>query len=379
MIQGWIGALRRTDGVLTLAVAVLLMLGFAALYSVSLSSGSSQLLFKQGLAVTGGGLAAAALAISNYRLLRGASFLLYGVTIATLAGVLIIGTSVRGTTGWFSLFGFHLQPVEFAKVSLIILLARYLGQRGDRPFRWKDWLITGGITALPVLLTFLQPDTGSALLLLAVWGGMMTAAGASKRQLFFLVCLMAVVGSLAWQTVLADYQKQRVLVFLHPSADPSGEGYNVHQAMIAIGSGGWFGRGLGFGPQSQLRFLPERQTDFIFAVLAEELGLVGTLLVLVALAALVLRSFHQAALARDPFAGNLLSGLAFLFLFQSSVNVGMNFGLLPVTGVPLPFVSYGGSSLVSALLAVGIIQSVAARNTDHRRLFQRTDSWYRGN
>ena len=149
--------------------------------------------------------------------------------------------------------------------------------------------------------------------------------------------------------------------------------------MIAIGSGGWFGRGLGFGPQSQLRFLPERQTDFIFAVLAEELGLVGTLLVLVALAALVLRSFHQAALARDPFAGNLLSGLAFLFLFQSSVNVGMNFGLLPVTGVPLPFVSYGGSSLVSALLAVGIIQSVAARNTDHRRLFQRTDSWYRGN
>lgn len=357
------GFVRQFDWLLFAAVFALVLFGLTAIYSVALSQTSADFIFikKQVLALVIGGVGFGVFALSNYRQLRSYSLILYLVGILFLLGVLIFGTTVRGTTGWFAVAGFSFQPVELMKIILIIVLARYFSDRARRRLGWREIIESGILVAVPTILVLLQPDLGSALILVMLWAAVILVAGIRKVHLLILTLGFSLTSVLSWFFVLADYQKARIMTFLNPAYDPLGQGYNVTQAMIAIGSGGWFGRGLGFGSQSQLKFLPEAQTDFIFAVIAEELGFLGVLLVLAAFILLITRILRLIKLSTDNFTSYLLLGIGAVIFFQFLVNVGMNLGLLPVTGVALPFVSYGGSSLLMTLIMIGIVESVALR------------------
>ena len=348
---------------LILAAFTLVLFGLAAIYSVELSHGSTDFLNiqKQSAAAIIGWSLFLLVACSNYHLLRNYAVVLYLFGLALLCGVLAFGTTVNGTTGWYAVGPISFQPVEFMKLALAVALASYFSRRARLEFGWRELFESGALTAVPVGLVLLQPDLGSAVLLVGTWGILSLFAGITRRHLAALATAAAVFGTFAWKFLLAPYQKDRILTFADPTADPLGQGYNVAQALIAVGAGGWFGSGLGFGSQSQLKFLPESQTDFIFSVIAEELGFLGVALLLAAFLVVFLRIWRVARRTNDDFTGYLMIGIGAVTFVQFFVNAGMNLGVLPVTGVALPLVSYGGSSLVFTLVMLGIVESVAMR------------------
>jgi rod shape determining protein RodA len=254
------------------------------------------------------------------------------------------------------------QPVEIAKVILAIFLAAFLASRVHRRLTWQ----TLGLSALAMLpytaLVMLQPDFGSAMILIALWIAVVLFCGLPKHAWWILLLSFLAAASLLWTVGLKDYQRDRILTFLNPTLDPYGASYNVTQARIAIGSGGWLGKGIGEGSQARLRFLPEASTDFMFAVLGEELGFVGLLVALSLFAFLLYRLIRIGLLARDAFAGILLIGLASVIALHLVINAGMNMGLLPVTGIPLPFASAAASSLISMLIMIGLAESVVVQS-----------------
>ncbi|MFH0779922.1 MAG: rod shape-determining protein RodA [Parcubacteria group bacterium] len=355
--------LRKFDWALAAAVFLLFCLGLAAIYSVSLSKAVPDFgNFRKQIVFGAVGFAALVFfGVSNYSGLRVYSRLVQVTTVILLVLVLFIGSIVHGTKGWFMIAGFGLQPVEFAKIALIIVLARFFSNRFQHFQIAKHIIISLFITLSFVILVALQPDLGSAIVLMGIWLLLLAFTGLPKRYFLFMLFIALVLAAIAWTGFLADYQQSRILTFLHPTSDPLGGGYNVTQSIIAIGSGHFFGRGLGSGSQSQLRFIPESQTDFIFAVIAEELGLFGVFLVLAFFAVILYRLFAIARRARDDFGLFLCLGIACVFFIHLFVNVGMNMGLMPVAGISLPFLSYGGSFLVSCLIMVGIAESVAVR------------------
>ncbi len=345
-----------------MAIFTLFLLGLSAIYSVELSQDAASLLQvkKQIVAGVVGVLLFLILALSNFKLLQNYSLALYVVCILLLVGVLFFGSTIRGSTGWFEVGGVSLQRVEFMKIALVISLATYCS-RHARPLRPRHLFESGLITALPVGLVLLQPDLGSTSILVGTWLVVLVCAGIPWRYVVAMGAVLVVVLGMSWQFLFADYQRARIESFLNPQIDPLGEGYNVAQAIIAVGSGGWLGSGLGSGTQSQLKFLPESQTDFIFAVIAEELGFFVFCLVLASFAVVFIRLRSHVALSRDDFTSFLLLGSGAVFFLQFFVNIGMNLGLFPVTGIGLPFVSYGGSSLLVMLTFAGIIESVVIR------------------
>jgi rod shape determining protein RodA len=355
-----LSTIRSQDWWLTFGMFTLILFGMAAIYSVALSQDGGDFLNvkKQLVAIVIAGVCYLFLLTSNYRLLRSYSKVLYAGGVLLLLGVLFFGSTIRGTTGWFDLGIFSFQPVELMKVVHAITLAVYCSERARRQFGWREVFETIGLTAVPVLLTLVQPDFGSAMLLVGMWFVVVLFAGMRKRHLMSLAALGFVVAFFGWEFFLADYQRARLMTFMDPTADPLGQGYNVAQAIIAVGSGGWFGSGLGFGSQSQLKFLPESQTDFIFAVIAEELGFFGICLMLSAFALVFWRIYGSVKRTRDAFAVYLLLGIGGVMFLQFVVNVGMNIGLLPVTGLGLPLVSYGGSSLILFMAMMGIVQNI---------------------
>ena len=355
--------LPKCDWLLIGATAILVAFGLAAIYSVALSVEGGDLRFfeKQLIAFALGTVLIFMLSLSNYRLFRNWTLLAYLAGVLLLIGVLLFGTTIRGTTGWFSLFGFSFQPVEFMKIALVLILAKYFSEKARRQFGWRELIVSGILTLLPAVLVMLQPDFGSASIMIGLWAIFIFFAGIRFLHAAALLGAAGISGLVAWFFLFVDYQRERILIFLDPERDPLGRGYNVLQAIIAIGSGQWFGRGLGFGSQSQLKFLPESQTDFIFAVIAEELGFVGVLFVLGAFLLLFGRLFKLVRLSRDDYTSYLLIGLGAVLFIQLLVNVGMNLGLMPVTGIALPFVSYGGSSLLMSLVMIGLIHSIAVR------------------
>jgi rod shape determining protein RodA len=357
--------MRSADWIFILVIFVLFLLGLSAIYSVELSQDTASLLQvkKQVAAGLVGVVLFLVLALSNFKLLQNYSLALYVACVLLLVGVLFFGSTIRGSTGWFVVGGISLQPVEFMKVSLVIALAAYFSRRTARPFQARHLYESGLIMLLPVVLVLLQPDLGSASVLVGAWLVVLVCAGLPWRFLFGLAGALAVLFLMSWQFLFADYQRARILSFLDPSLDPLGQGYNVTQAIIAIGSGGLFGSGLGFGTQSQLKFLPESQTDFIFAVIAEELGFFGVCILLAAFAVLFVRLRKQVLFSRDDFTSFILLGAGAVFFSQFLVNVGMNLGLFPVTGIGLPFVSYGGSSLLAMFVLAGIIESIIIRRS----------------
>lgn len=355
--------LQRFDWILFLSVLVLFAFGISAIYSVELSRESSEfvLVRKHVIAFVIGLVLLFIAANSNYLLLRSYGRFLYILGVLLLVGVLFFGTTLNGTTGWFIVGNVSFQPVEFMKFALAVQLARYFGEHARRRFGWREIFGSGLLVAIPTGLTLLQPDLGSAILLVGMWLVVMFFAGIRVRHVSALVVAGILVSIIAWTFLLADYQRDRLIVFMNPEIDPLASGYNITQARIAIGSGQLLGRGLGFGSQSQLKFLPESQTDFIFAVIAEELGFIGVMVVLTAIAIILWRVLSSASQARDNFTGYLAVAIFAILFVQMSVNIGVNLSMFPTTGVALPFVSYGGSSLLVSLLMIGVIQSIIAR------------------
>ncbi len=356
--------LRSIDWALFFSVLILLFLGMAAIYSVDLSKDVAEFINvkKQLVAIFVAAGVCGFVVLSNYKLLQNYAPILYFIGIGLMSSVLFFGHTIRGARGWFVFGQVSFQPVEFMKAALVIALATYFSKRARRFFGKREFFESLGIMVLPVLLTFMQPDLGSASVLIGIWFFITLFAGMPKLYVLFLTIVGSVLTSFSWIFLFQEYQKARVLTFLDPSLDPLGQGYNVTQAIIAIGSGGWFGRGLGFGSQSQLKFLPESQTDFIFAVIAEELGFVGVVLLIGAFILLVFRLLHYLNNSRDNFTSFLLLGICSVIAIQLFVNIGMNLGVMPVTGIGLPFVSYGGSSIVLFLVFIGIVQSIAIRS-----------------
>lgn len=354
--------IRGADlGLLTVTV-LLVLFGLAALYSFSLTgAGDRSLLYRQAI-IAGLGIAGALFVMRlDYRGLVAVHWILYTISIALLLAVLVFGQTVRGTTGWFSFGFFQFQPVELVKVLMALVIAKFLSDRAARIGEWRTIFLSGLLMGVPVGLVMLQPDLGSAIVLIGMWLGVMVALPVPRRKIALIFAAMLVLTIMAWSFFLQPYQQDRILDFLSPSRDPLGTGYNVRQAVTAIGSGGWFGRGLGLGPQSQLNFLPERQTDFIFATIGEELGFVGAATLITLFGLFFWRVGRLAGRARDTIGLIIAVSLTTMLFLHVLINIGMNLGIFPVTGLPLPFLSYGGSSLAACLLAVGLLESIIIR------------------
>jgi rod shape determining protein RodA len=357
---------KKFDWLLLLTVCLLIILGLILLYSVALGSQTEQNLLnlKKQIAFFVLGLAVIIfIAIFvDYRILIKYNGVLYALGLILLMAVLLFGRSIRGTTGWFSIGILSFQPVEFAKIFLIIFLSKFFSDKAKYIGQLKYLLLSSIGVIFLVILVVLQPDFGSAIIMVAIWGGLILLTGIKKSHLILMLGLIVISSLILWLFIFQDYQKQRIEVFLNPAADPLGSGYNITQAIIAIGSGGLVGKGLGFGSQSQLKFLPESQTDFIFAVLAEELGLAGIFLLLALFGFLFFKLAQIAKATRDNFALYLIVSIAIMFFCQFIINIGGNLGLLPITGITLPFVSYGGSSLLANMILIGLAESIVIRN-----------------
>jgi len=367
-------ALRQLDLVLLLAVAGLIALGSLLVWSATRqrmldADLDPQAFLKRHLVNAAIGLVVGAIAAGvDYRSLQTYAPLVYLASCVGLVVVLSpVGRTINGAHSWIVLGGgFQVQPAEFAKVALVVGMAMLLSEHRDRRDispRGGDVMLVLGLAAVPMALILLQPDLGTVLVLVFIVLGVLTISGASVRWLGGLVLAGAIVSVGAVQLgVLDDYQVARFASFANPDLDPSGAGYNASQAQIAIGSGGLLGKGLFEGTQTSGRFIPEQQTDFIFTVAGEELGLVGASLLLALLAVVLWRGLRIAALATDSFGRLLAAGVVSWFAFQSFVNIGMTLGIMPVTGLPLPFVSYGGSAMFANLVAVGLLQNVHRRS-----------------
>ncbi len=352
--------IRSYDWFLIIIVCVLSAIGLSAIYSVDLSHGGPLLYVPVQIIALSIGLGLVFFGGALHRsVYQSFARILYIVSVLLLVLVLFLGTSIRGTLGWFRLGSFSFQPAEFAKVALILSLALTISRMGRRFDRLRYVFATGFLMAVLAALIMFQPDLGSASVLVGIWMGILFFTVQKKHYLLALFSIFAVIAVVGWLFFLKPYQKDRVLTFINPTRDPLGSGYNVSQSIIAIGAGNLVGRGLGFGSQSQLRFLPEAQTDFIFSVIAEELGFVGTMLVIGLYGLLIWRLTTIALHCDDDFAAYTVLGIALFFFFQMVLNIGAATGLLPVTGVTLPFVSYGGSSLVVNFLLIAIAESMA--------------------
>ncbi len=351
--------LREFDWILLSTVGILVAISLSSIYSIDLSRGESLTYFPTQLIalVIGVGLlfVLGSIHVSFYE--SGAK-LFFVLSVLLLVLVLFFGVTVRGTTGWFRIFGFSFQPAEFAKVAIALMLAYVTAKQGRIFARFGYVAVTGIPAGITVALIMLQPDLGSALVIGGIWVSILIFAGTKPRYLMGLLSIIAIAFLLGWLFFFQEYQRNRLRVFIDPELDPWGAGYNVSQSLIAIGSGGLFGRGLGFGSQSQLHFLPEAQTDFIFAVIAEELGFVGVLIVFTLYVLLFWRLLRIARRAQDEFSAYMALGVTGMFFIHIVFNIGAASGLLPVTGLTLPFLSYGGSSLMINLGLIGIVQSL---------------------
>jgi len=343
---------------LTVALA---LIGIASIYSATFRNTPSTYTKAIYWFVIGMVFLTAAAAL-NYHLLERFAYLIYGASIGLLLLVFAIGKSSGGAQRWLSLGGFSLQPSETAKIALIIMLARHFSMKNlaGRGLDIKDLLIPGLILFVPFVLIMKQPDLGTAIILSAIFCSMTLVMGIRVRTLVAITAALSTIAPFAWLS-LKQYQKARLTSFLHPGQDPFGSGYHLLQSKIAIGSGGFIGKGFTGSTQGKLMFLPEHHTDFIFSILAEEWGFIGSFIVVMIFFVLILKGLNAAASSKDRFGFLLAFGISSMFFWHVVINLGMVAGLLPVVGVPLPFISYGGSFLVVAMTAMGLIINIRMR------------------
>ena len=364
--------LRRLDWVLLVTVLALSLIGTLLVWSATRGADPRTFFVKQVLAIVVGLILVLATSLLDYRKLRSYAPVLYVLSLLGLIAALTpLGTPVNGSKSWITLpAGYQIEPSEFAKLAIILMSARFLSDArrpGVRP-KLRAVALTLAFAAVPLVLIIKEPDLGVTVLILVLLAGMIALSGI---RLYWLIGLAA-AGALLVLAVLKlhllkAYQLSRLTSFVHPEANPQGSGYSAAQAKIAIGSGGMFGQGLFHGQMIAGNFVPEQHTDFIFAVAGEELGFVGTAVIIGLLAVVLLRTLRIARRAEDQFGMLIASGIAIWFAVQAFINIGMTVGIMPVTGLPLPFVSYGGSAMFADMLAVGCLQAVTAHR--HHSMF----------
>lgn len=345
------------DATLFFSVVGLSFMGLVTMYS---HVGDNEFFNRQLIWITVAVIAMLAAMVPDYRFLRmgNTAFFLYVGTICLLVLVLLVGEITLGAQSRFDLGFFSFQPSDPAKLILIVVLAKYFAKRHELIGDFRHILVSG-VYALGIFgLVFIQPDFGSAIILFFVWLGMVLVSGIKLRHLLTVFLLGAVVFGLMWQFVFFPYQKDRILTFLDPLSDIQGAGYNAYQSTVAIGSGQLFGKGIGYGTQSKLLFLPEYETDFIFAAYAEEWGLVGVSLLFILFGLVIWRLLDAAVRGATNFERLFAAGVSMLFVAHFFVHIGMNIGLLPVTGTTIPFLSYGGSHLLTEFLAIGMVMGM---------------------
>lgn len=323
--------------------------------------GSASLAPRQLIWIALGIIAYIGCAMTDLRFIRRTPVIISGylLAVALLALVLIVGDTTQGARSWFDFGAFAFQPADFAKLVLIALLAKYFSRRHMEIGNVFHVIVSGIYTAAIVLLVLVQPDLGTAVILLTIWFGMLLVSGISKKHLVVVFMLGLIAAAGLWSFGLEDYQRTRILTFLNPAADIQGSGYNAYQATVAAGSGELMGKGIGYGTQSKLRFLPEYETDFIFAAFAEEWGFVGVVLLLSLYGLLLYQLLRISRLAATNFDALFAVGVALMITAHVAIHAGINLGLLPVTGTTIPFMSAGGSHLLIEFVALGIVASLA--------------------
>ncbi len=351
---------RQFDLVLVGIAALLILYGVIMIFSANQNQDDLRDLWRTQLTRAGIGLAVlVVVAAVDYRYYASLYKLMYVVMLLLLGTLFIVAELTAGTLRWLDFSLFPVQPSEIAKIVVIVVTAKIMADRDGEMNKFRHLLLSIALIIPPMALIFLQPDLGTTIIIAVVWLIMALMAGVHLFHLGLLGIAALLVSPFVWLT-MANYQRDRVMLFLSPDqADP---GYfNIQQALISIGSGGLLGKGFSIGTQNQLHFLRVRHTDFIFSVIGEELGMLGSLLLFALIVALIWRIIRASDLTGDSFGRLICVGIAALFFFQSFVNLGVNLGLLPVTGTPLPFVSFGGSSLIASLIALGLVQSVLMR------------------
>jgi rod shape determining protein RodA len=361
--------MRHLDPGLLLITLALSAYGAIMVYSATATKQEAEgldpgLFLKRQIAyAVGGAVILLALSLFDYRHLKGFSIVLYGFTVVSLLIVLSpAGETVAGARRWIDLGFIQAQPSELAKVATIVVVSAFLAERKGE-IGWAAVLTTIGIVAMPAALIFLEPDLGTMMVFLALAASLLLLAGAKIRQfvLLGLVCFIAVVGAIKLD-MIHQYQIDRVTAFMDPNPDPRSEGYNLTQSKIAIASGGLHGKGLrAQNTQTTLDFVPEQQTDFIFTAVGEQVGFFGSAFLLGLFGLLIWRALRISAMARDLFGTLIAGGIAAYWAFQIFVNVGMTMGIMPITGIPLPFISYGGSAMLTNFLAVGLLLNIHMR------------------
>jgi rod shape determining protein RodA len=350
------------DWALVAAIVLLCGIGIAMILSTTAdpTRSNSQLYVTQLSAILIGLVAMAFMIALDYRTFADQSHLIYIALLGVLLYVLFFGDVQMGARRWIGIGSFHLQPSEFAKIALALVLAKYFGDIRSRP-GWWDLAIAGGLTALPIVLIARQPDLGTAATLVPTLVAVAYLAGLRMRILAVLSLCLVLAAPIAWMFALKDYQRSRISTFLDPSQDARGAGYQQIQARITVGSGGLTGKGFKQGTQGQLRFLPVAHNDFIFSVLAEEQGFAGVIVALGLYLFVILRTLEAARLSKDRLGSYLVLGVLASFTFQVVYNITMSAGLVPVKGLTLPFMSYGGSSMIATLAGFGLVINVRMR------------------
>jgi rod shape determining protein RodA len=369
-------SLRRLDWVMLAAVAGIVGFGLWALGGVTrhdIPGNPNYYVLRQGIYAAVGVLGLVGLLFVDPDVYRRGKRWIYGSLVGLLLLVLATGTVSRHSRRWLDFGPFRFQPSEFGKLLIVLFLAAFLADRGRRVVEARTVLAAIGLALVPILLVYKQPDLGTALVYAAVLGAVLFAAGARWTHLAVLGAGTVVAAVLVlWLLpasgvhVLKDYQLQRFTGFMHPSADPAGSTYNEAQSITAVGAGKTTGRGVNGSTQTNLDYLPEHRTDFVFASIAEQRGFVGCAILLCLYLLVVWRGLKVMAVARDAFSAIVAAGIVVALLFEIFVNVGMTIGIAPITGIPLPFVSVGGSSMIANLLAIGVLQAVAARGMRRR-------------
>ncbi len=352
--------LKQLDWVLIICAFLLVIIGLVSIYSSS--SGREDFFnFQKQLIFFGIGIFMMFFfSFFDWRIFKENGYLIliiYFICLIGLIGLFFLAPEIRGIQKWYKVGPLSIDPVEFMKIILIVLLAKYFSMRHVEMYRIKHIVFSGFYVLLPVSLVFFQPDFGSVIILAALWAGMLIASGIKLRHFLILVFCGIVILTLCWMFLIKDYQKERVTSFLFP-ADPLSAGWSQNQAKIAIGSGGILGQGIFNGSQTRYGFLPEPQTDFIFAAIAEEAGLIGVFSLLLIYLLLIVRIFKIALMSQNNFSRLFCIGLVIILVSQIFIHIGMNLGILPIIGIYLPLISYGGSGLIAILAALGVVQSI---------------------
>lgn len=353
---------RSIDWALFLATLPLLAGGLVTMKALgaSMIAGEDYFFFRQMIWIAVGLAVFLAFSRVDWRFLKKGEVLIifYILTVLVLASLLLFGGSIRGASSWIDLAFFSVEPSDPFKLLLILILAKYFSRRHIEIAHIRHIIVSGVYTFIPLALIFFQPDFGSAIVLFLIWLGMISVSGVSKKHLLLVILTIAVAFTASWLFAFKPYQKQRIISFFHPLEDIRGAGYNAFQSTVAVGSGQMFGKGIGFGTQSRLEFLPEHQTDFIFAAFSEEWGFVGAMFVFLFYGIIIWRILKISFVGRSNFESLFGVGLAIMLMSHFAIHVGMNIGLLPITGIGLPFMSYGGSSLITAFAGLGMLMGM---------------------